>query len=132
MSTVMRERNGNGGSGGHWERTADQHFATIPQFSERAARGKVYLVGAGPGDPRLITLKGLDCLRAADVVIYDRLISPLLLEEASSHATRVFAGKEAGWHSMKQEQINALLIAYALQGHIVVRLKGGDPFLFGR
>ena len=135
MSTVMRERNSSADSGGRreqWEQTADQHFDTIPQLSERSARGKVYLVGAGPGDPRLITLKGLDCLRAADVVIYDRLISPLLLEEASSHATRVFAGKEPGCHSMKQEQINALLITYALQGCLVVRLKGGDPFLFGR
>ncbi len=132
MSTVVYERNSDRDCGGRWEQTADQHFDTIRHLPERASRGKVYLVGAGPGDPRLITLKGLDCLRAADVVIYDRLISPLLLEEASSHARRVFVGKEPGCHSMKQEQINALLITYAQQGCLVVRLKGGDPFLFGR
>ncbi|OLB39714.1 MAG: uroporphyrinogen-III C-methyltransferase [Ktedonobacter sp. 13_2_20CM_53_11] len=90
------------------------------------------MVGAGPGDPELITLKGLNCLRAADVVVYDRLVSPLLLEEASSQARRVFVGKGPGCHSMKQEEINALLIKYAQQGHLVVRLKGGDPFVFGR
>src|SRR5581483_1129228 len=94
--------------------------------------GKVYLVGAGPGDPELITLKGLRCLRAADVVLYDRLISPLLLDEMRPGAERVFVGKEPGFHSMDQKDINALLVSYGLQGHTVVRLKGGDPFIFGR
>jgi len=94
--------------------------------------GKVYLVGAGPGDPDLITVKGLRCLRQADVVIYDRLISPSLLDEAPVQAERVFVGKELGCHSTKQEEINALLIKHARQGRIVVRLKGGDPFIFGR
>src|SRR5205809_2147907 len=75
-------------------------------------RGRVYLVGAGPGDPELITLKGLRCLRMADVVVYDRLIRPSLLDEARSEAERVFVGKESGCHSMKQEEINALLIEY--------------------
>jgi uroporphyrin-III C-methyltransferase len=94
--------------------------------------GKVYLVGAGPGDPDLITLKGLRCLRQADVVIYDRLISPSLLDEVPMQAERVFVGKEAGCHFIKQEEINALLIQHARQGRTVVRLKGGDPFIFGR
>jgi uroporphyrin-III C-methyltransferase len=94
--------------------------------------GKVFLVGAGPGDPELITLKGLRCLHQAQVVVYDRLICSDLLDEAPSQATRVFVGKESGQHSMQQEEINILLIKYARQGHRVVRLKGGDPFVFGR
>jgi uroporphyrin-III C-methyltransferase len=95
-------------------------------------QGKVFLVGAGPGDPELITLKGLRCLHQAQVVVYDRLICSDLLDEAPSQATRVFVGKESGRHSMQQEEINILLIKYARQGHRVVRLKGGDPFVFGR
>lgn len=94
--------------------------------------GRVYLVGAGPGDPDLITVKGLRCLRAADVIVYDRLISPVLLEEASPAAERVFVGKTSGCHTLAQIEINALLVAHARKGRVVVRLKGGDPFLFGR
>jgi uroporphyrin-III C-methyltransferase len=109
-----------------------ERIQAVPRSQEQSSRGRVYLVGAGPGDPELITLKGLRCLRVADVVVYDRLISPYLLDEAPSQAERVFAGKEPGCHSMKQEVINALLIKYARQGRLVVRLKGGDPFVFGR
>jgi len=94
--------------------------------------GPVYLVGAGPGDPGLITVRGLELLRQAEVVVYDRLVHPALLEEAPPEALRVFAGKLAGLHSLPQEQINALLIAHARRGRCVVRLKGGDPFVFGR
>jgi uroporphyrin-III C-methyltransferase len=104
----------------------------VPQPNPKKPQGKVFLVGAGPGDPELITLKGLRCLRQAQVVVYDRLICPDLLDEASSQAIRVFVGKEPGRHSMKQEEINMLLITYAQQGRLVVRLKGGDPFVFGR
>lgn len=96
------------------------------------SHGKVYLVGAGPADPDLITVKGLRCLRIADVVVYDSLVSPQLLEEVRPRAECIYVGKRPGHHCMKQEQINALLIHYAQQGHIVVRLKGGDPFVFGR
>ncbi|MEO6889019.1 MAG: uroporphyrinogen-III C-methyltransferase [Ktedonobacteraceae bacterium] len=95
-------------------------------------QGKVYLIGAGPGDPELITLKGLRYLRMADVVLYDRLISTDLLSEAQATARRVFVGKGPQQHSMTQDAINALMIAYARSGCVVVRLKGGDPFVFGR
>lgn len=94
--------------------------------------GRVYLVGAGPGDPELITLKGLRCLRAAEVIVYDRLVSLALLDEASPQAERVYVGKESGCHILAQQKINELLIAQARLGRTVVRLKGGDPFLFGR
>ena len=94
--------------------------------------GRVYLVGAGPGDPDLITLKGLRCLRMADVLVYDRLVNLSLLDEAPSGAERVFVGKKPGCHSVKQEEIHVLLIHYARQGRLVVRLKGGDPLIFGR
>lgn len=100
--------------------------------AKEAQSGKVFLVGAGPGDAELITVKGLRYLRLASVVLYDRLISPVLLEETRLGAERIFVGKEPSYHSIPQEQINKLLISYAQQGHTVVRLKGGDPFVFGR
>ena len=99
---------------------------------EHGLYGTVYLVGAGPGDPDLITRKGLRCLRMADAVIYDRLVNPELLDEASLQAERIFVGKKPGCHAIKQEEISSLLIHYARLGCCVVRLKGGDPFIFGR
>ncbi|HEV8580794.1 MAG TPA: uroporphyrinogen-III C-methyltransferase [Thermoanaerobaculia bacterium] len=95
-------------------------------------KGIVYLVGAGPGDPRLITVLGLDRLRRADVVLYDRLVSPELLDEAPPRAERIFVGKAPGAHACRQEEINSLLVHHARAGRTVVRLKGGDPFVFGR
>jgi len=94
--------------------------------------GTVYLVGAGPGDPGLLTIRGLELLRRAEVVIFDRLVNPVLLDEAPPGALRIFAGKRTETHSLPQEQINALMIAHARRGRWVVRLKGGDPFVFGR
>ncbi len=94
--------------------------------------GKVYLVGAGPGDPGLITLKGLQCLRDATVVIYDRLINHRLLAESADHVERVYAGKKPGDKALEQDEINDLMVCRAKAGHTVVRLQGGDPFIFGR
>jgi uroporphyrin-III C-methyltransferase len=94
--------------------------------------GRVFLVGAGPGDPDLITVRGADALRAADVVVFDRLVAPELLRLAPSGAERIYAGKEPGRSAMPQEEISATLVARALSGLRVVRLKGGDPFVFGR
>ncbi|MBB5324990.1 uroporphyrin-III C-methyltransferase [Anoxybacillus tepidamans] len=94
--------------------------------------GKVYLVGAGPGDPELITVKGLTCIQKADVILYDRLVNEELLSYAKKDAELIFCGKLPGYHTMQQETINRFLIRHAKKGKIVVRLKGGDPFVFGR
>ena len=94
--------------------------------------GKVYLIGAGPGDMGLITVKGLQALREADVVLYDALSNPDLLKECKAGAELIDAGKRAADHHLKQWQTNDKLVEYAQQGKIVARLKGGDPFLFGR
>jgi uroporphyrin-III C-methyltransferase len=94
--------------------------------------GVVYLVGAGPGDPGLITVRGLECLRRAEVVVYDRLVDRALLDEAPITAERIYAGKAPGREALRQEEINLLLIKRARLGRVVIRLKGGDPFVFGR
>jgi uroporphyrin-III C-methyltransferase len=94
--------------------------------------GIVYLIGAGPGDPELLTVRGLKVLRQADVLIYDRLVNEQLLNEAPPQAERIYVGKLPGLHVLSQEEIDALLVARAQAGLVVVRLKGGDPFVFGR
>lgn len=99
---------------------------------ERMVLGKVYLVGAGPGDPGLMTLKGKALLECADVVIYDALVSPQILAMINPAAEKIDAGKRKGRHSLLQEETNQLLIEKAQTAAIVVRLKGGDPFIFGR
>src|SRR5678809_6513 len=99
---------------------------------DSSASGTVYIVGGGPGDPGLITVKGLECLRQADVVLYDRLVAQELLAEVPAYAELIDVGKEPKRHRRSQEKINALLIEKAREGKNVVRLKGGDPFVFGR
>lgn len=94
--------------------------------------GKVFLVGAGPGDPDLLTLKAAKVLRSAEVVLHDELVSPEILRLIPSSADRVNVGKRSGQPSTRQADINQLLVRYALLGFLVVRLKGGDPFIFGR
>jgi uroporphyrin-III C-methyltransferase len=94
--------------------------------------GRVILVGAGPGDPKLITVRGAEALAAADVVVFDRLVSPELLALAREDAERVYVGKEPGRSATPQEEISLLLVTHARRGRMVVRLKGGDPFVFGR
>jgi uroporphyrinogen III methyltransferase/synthase len=98
----------------------------------RRGETRVFLVGAGPGDPGLITRRGLEILQSCDVVLYDRLVSPALLSEAPDRARRIFVGKRPGEPSMPQARIDALIVENAREGKRVVRLKGGDPFVFGR
>jgi uroporphyrinogen III methyltransferase/synthase len=101
--------------------------APIPRLT-----GTVFLIGAGPGDPGLITVRGMELLRTCDVVVYDRLAHPALLQYVRPDAEKIYVGKASAQHAMKQPDINALLIAKAKEGRSVARLKGGDPFVFGR
>ncbi|HUZ45680.1 MAG TPA: uroporphyrinogen-III C-methyltransferase [Terriglobia bacterium] len=94
--------------------------------------GKVFIVGAGPGADDLVTLRGLHALQQAEVILYDALMPAKLLEQAPSSAERIYVGKRCGRHSLKQEEITRLILAKAREGKIVVRLKGGDPLIFGR
>src|ERR1039457_6443379 len=96
------------------------------------SKGVVFLIGAGPGDPGLLTLRGRDLLAKADVVVYDALINPQLLEWARPGAVKIFVGKRGRHHAIEQSEINSILVRKASQGKRVARLKGGDPFLFGR
>jgi uroporphyrinogen III methyltransferase/synthase len=95
-------------------------------------KGKVYIIGAGPGDAGLITIKAVECLREADVVVYDYLVNEELLKYASAGCRFIYAGKKGGEHTLSQDKINALLVEETLAGNTVARLKGGDPFIFGR
>jgi uroporphyrin-III C-methyltransferase/precorrin-2 dehydrogenase/sirohydrochlorin ferrochelatase/uroporphyrin-III C-methyltransferase len=97
-----------------------------------SSRGKVYLVGAGPGDPELMTLKAFRLIHEAQVVVYDRLVAPEIISMVPPGATKIFAGKASANHVLAQRDINDLLVRLAAPGRCVVRLKGGDPFIFGR
>lgn len=110
-------------------------MADVETRNAEASQAKtiVYLVGAGPGDPELLTLKAVKVLAKADVIVHDRLVSDAVLKVGPDAAMRVSVGKAPGKHSYKQDEINALLVHLAQQGHkTIVRLKGGDPFIFGR
>src|SRR3981081_628394 len=100
--------------------------------TSKRENGKVYLVGAGPGDLGLVTLRAKECIEQADVIVYDHLANPEMLSWARESAEIIYAGKKAGEHALTQDEINALLVKKAQEGNQVVRLKGGDPFVFGR
>src|SRR5881398_3410395 len=101
-------------------------------MTTRTKTSKVFLVGAGPGDLGLVTLRAKECIEQADVIVYDHLASPEILEWARDDAEMIHAGKRAGEHLLSQQEINALLVEKAREGKQIVRLKGGDPFVFGR
>src|SRR3546814_8466216 len=104
----------------------------MPSLLDPGARGRVILVGAGPGDPGLLTVRAVEALRSADVVVHDGLIDPRVLDLAPASAHRISVAKQRARHTVPQDTLNALIVAHVKVGSIVVRLKGGDPFIFGR
>lgn len=114
------------------EQQLEQQINRVAEQGQPLPQGEVYLIGAGPGDPDLMTFKGLRLLQQADVILYDRLVAPEIIEMARREAERIYVGKKDKWHKVEQPDIGMLMVELAKQGKRVARLKGGDPYIFGR